>query len=172
MLIELSKLQNLPVGALDEGTLIGRVHRVIVNPEDAKIIGYQVWVGKILPKAFVLSQQDVIEIDQSGLVTHTREDLLEKEEVVRINEIIKHKFNLIGLKAVAKNREYLGRITNAVVDTQSGDILRLYVRKIYQELVFERSQIDKITWKEVILKYDPKVKEKAEEPAGVQAEAA
>ena len=172
MLIELSKLQNLPVGALDEGALVGRVHRVVVNPEDTKIIGYLVWVGKILPKGLILSQQDVVDIDQSGIVTHNRENLLEKEEVVRINEIIKHKFNLIGLKARAKSGEYLGKITDAVADTGSGDILRIYVRKIYQELVFERSQIEKITWKEMILKCDPKERVEAKEPAGVRAEAA
>jgi len=108
----------------------------------------------------------VVDIDQGGVVINSRDNLVEKEEIVRVGEILKHKFNLIGLKAVSKDKQNLGRVQDAVVETQSGDILRLYTSRMYQNRVFERSKIDKITWREVVLncESEEKAKEKATVP--------
>jgi len=166
MLIELSKLVGMPVGSLNEGAFVGSVRQTVISPGDAKLIGFTIKIGSIFSKILVVSFQDVVDIDQGGVVINSRDNLVEKEEIVRVGEILKHKFNLIGLKAVSKDKQNLGRVQDAVVETQSGDILRLYTSRMYQNRVFERSKIDKITWREVVLncESEEKAKEKATVP--------
>jgi len=165
MLIELSKLENMPVGALDEAAYVGRVRRTLVDPSEARLIGLTVWAGTLFPKMFAVSLQDVVDIDRSGVVVNSRESLLGINEVVRIAEIVKHKFNLIGLRAKSKKGRSCGRVQDALVDTTTGDILRIYVKKLLVESrVYEHSQIEKITWREVILKCEPEEKEKKKVP--------
>ena len=160
MLLELSKLKGMPIGALDEGAFVGSVRNAVISPEDAKLIGFTTKIGSIFAKIFVISFQDVIDIDQGGVVINSRDNLIEKEEIVRINEILKHKFDLLGLRALTKKGESLGHVTDAAVETQSGDILRIYTRHLVQNRVFERSQISKITWQEIVLDCDMEEKGK------------
>ncbi|MDH4358370.1 MAG: hypothetical protein OEV37_00260 [Candidatus Berkelbacteria bacterium] len=161
MLIELSKLENMPVGALDEVAYVGKVRRAVVNPNEIKLIGLTVWVGTLFPRMYAVSLHDIVDIDKGGVVVNSRENLLGVGEVVRIAEIVKHRFSLIGLKARSRKGQGFGRVQDAVADTTTGEILRIYVKKLLGDSrVFERSQIEKITWRETVLKCEPEEKTK------------
>jgi len=154
MLIELSKLPDTPVGSFEEGGFVGKVQKPIINPEEGRLIGFLVKTGGFFGKDKIASIGDVIDIDRGGLVLRSSDCLVEKDEIVRISEIIKTNFKLINLKAVQKNSKFIGRVKDALIDSNTGDIMRLYVRRYFQEFVFERSQIVEITLKNVVLKTD------------------
>lgn len=159
MLIELKNLENMSVGSFEEQTMIGKVYEIIVSPEEAKLLGFLVKIGTFIPKFKIASMQDVVDIDQNGITVKSSEALVEKDEIIRISKILKHKFNLIDLPARNQKDQSLGRVSNALVETQSGDVLRLYLTNFLQNRVFERSQIVKMDETKVILKDEPEIKE-------------
>ena len=169
MLLEVSKIKNMPVGAMDEGALIGKVEKVIIQPEEGKIIGFLVMVPGFLAQPKVVSFQDVVSIDAQGLVINSGNNLLDKDEIVRIGELIKTKFSLTGLPAKTKNKKYLGRVRDVVIEANSGDVIRIYVKNLWDEKIFERSMIYKISPTEVILTFDPRKKVKDAAPAPIVA---
>ena len=152
MLIELTKLEKLQVGAMDEGTAVGTLKRVVVNPEDLKVIGFTVKIGAVFPKIKAVSFFDVVDIDINGLAINSRESLSDAKEIVRLNELMKKKYSIVGQPVRSKSGKKLGRVTDALVETTTGDILRIYTKYFISNYVFERSQIDKVTLREVIIK--------------------
>lgn len=154
MLIELLSLEKMPVGALEEAEMIGRVCRLIFDPVEVKLIGFLVKEGGYFSKTHAVSMSDVVDIDKNGVVISSRESLVEKDEIVRLAEIVNKKFSLIGLPVRTKSGKKLGRVENALVDGTSGDLLRIYLGSTFSRRVFERSQIEKVTLLEVVVKKD------------------
>lgn len=168
MLLELSKIKNVPVGVMDEQKAVGSVETPVIFADDAKVIGFEVKLRGLLSQKRVLSFQDVVDIDAKGLVINSTDSLLPMDEILRIKDILKSGFKLIGLPARTKNKKYLGRITDAVIETTSGDIIRLYVKNLLDERIFERSMIHDIKPKEVILTFDDRKSAKKEIAADAQ----
>jgi len=154
MLIELKKLEGMPIGALDEGVKIGSVRRIIISPEEKKLVGFVVKSGAVLRTIKAISFLDIVDIDRNGVVARSRDSLVEIGEVVRIGELVKKRFSLIGLPVKTKSGKKFGRVVDAVVETTTGDILRIYSKYLLRDFVFERSQISKITLGEVVVKDD------------------
>jgi uncharacterized protein YrrD len=168
MLIELTKLENVPVGAMDEGAAIGKVRRTLVSPEEEKLIGITVKTAGFFGKVLVVSIQDVVDIDRGGVVVRSRDALVTPDEIVRIKEIFKKKFSLIGLRVKDKSGKTLGRVSDAVVESETGAICRLYVKSLLNELVYEHSQIEKITWTEAVVKSEREARAKVKKGLSAQ----
>jgi len=162
MLLEFSILNQLPVGSFEEGGLIGKVAKTIFSKSEGRVLGFLVKLPGVFSGQKIASFEDVISIDQAGVVVRSSESLVDKNEIVRVNEILKSNFSLLGLKAVAKDKKNLGRVSDALIDTDSGELMRLYVKHFFSSLVFERSQIQEITLKNVVLKAERE--EKAKKP--------
>jgi len=161
MLIELSKLENLPVGSFAESMLVGKLASVIVSPQDAKVIALKVYLGKFFAKAKIVSFGDVVDIDINGVTINSSDNLLPVDEIVRVKNIMAKKFNILGLPARTKNKKYLGRVRDAVIETTSGDIIRIYVGNVLSQKIFTRSMIHQIKNNEIILTFDDKAREKS-----------
>jgi len=164
MLIELTKLEGMDIGALDEGVKVGVVKSAIIDPEEARLIGILVRIGTIIQSFKVASFQDIIDIDKSGVVIGSEVDLLDKDDIVRIKKLLKYKYSLIGSRVRASGtKKSIGKVSDAVIETTTGDVLRIYVSNYFKRRIFERSQIEKITLAEVIVKdIEPKsVRQKA-----------
>lgn len=151
MLIELSELNDKQVGSLEEGSLVGRVEKVIINPGEIQIIGLLVKVPGFLSRPKAVSFLDVVDIDASAVVIRSADSLVDSSEIVRLQKLIKYKFNFIGLPVKDKSGKVLGRVNDAVVETAGGDIVRIYVRNMFNDRVFERALIKKVTLKEVVI---------------------
>jgi len=152
MLIELLIFSKMPVGALEEAEMVGKIHRLAIDPKEQKLIGFTVKTGGYFSKTHSVSMTDVVDVDKNGVVINSRQSLLPNDEIVRMNEILKKKFSIIGLKVITKSGEKIGRVEDAVIDTNSGDILRIYTSSFAKRRIFERSQIEKMTFLEVVVK--------------------
>lgn len=159
MLIELKSLENLPVGSFAEQNLLGKVSTVIVSPEEAKVLGLIVKLPGFLGKLKVVSMQDVVDIDKNGVTVRSLESLVDAEEIVRIDQIIKKNFNIISLKAINQKNQNLGKVSNVLFDTQTGEIVRIYIGGLFQERIFPSSSIVEIKDDQIILKDDPEIKQ-------------
>ncbi len=168
MLLELSKIRGVPVGVMDEQKAVGSVEMPVVLADDAKVIGFLIRLKGIMSRKKVVSFADVVDLDGKGLVVNSADNLLAIDEILRIKDILRQGFKLIGLPAKTKNKKYLGRITDAVIETTSGDIIRLYVKNLLDERIFERSMIHDIKPKEIILTFDDRKSAKKEVAADAQ----
>lgn len=169
MLIEISKLKGLPVGVLDEARKGGNVTRVIFDCKQVKVIGFLVKISGFFAGEKVISLVDVVSIDQNGVVVRCADAMLARGEIVRIEEILKKNAKLIGLRVYGKDGKFLGFVSDAVVETQTGDLLRIYVSFLWRRYIFPITKIIKFSEKRVIVDTNSrvKIKEAAKNVLGV-----
>ncbi len=173
MLINGSKLGSSRVLSLHVGGAVATVKRVVIDPNNLKIIALE--VGGPLIRGDVgniLDVTDIREVANVGLIIDSTDDLMQQEDVIKINEIMKLDFDLIGLKVKTKKGSKLGKVLDYVLDVETFTIHQLVVRRpatkalLDPELIIPRSEIIEINDFEVIVKDEKKTeKKKAAEPA-------
>ena len=168
MFITSSKLHQLPIASLDDNKKIGQVSLVIFDPDDFSIAAIEVAIGSfIFKKMLYLSSKDVVDVDKNGLVVKNSEVLVEKNEIVRINKIIKDRTPIINQKAYTKNNKYLGKIFDLLIDTNSLTIDKFYISSFWHERILPRNRVIKVTKYAVIFSDDV-----IEQTSAVKAEGA
>ena len=170
MLVVGSKLIGMAVMSVHVGGEIARVKTPIVDPAGLRVIGYEL-TGPLLRgmKEQILLTDDVREYGRLGLIIDSRDELVAQEDVVRIDEVMKLNFDLVGLKVVTKKGQRLGKVSDYLLDTSDFLIAKIIVQRpivkslLDPELVIDRVEIIEIDDYKLVVKDEEaklKVKEK------------
>lgn len=160
MLLNGSRLINTPILSLHIGGQIARVTDEIVDPENLKIIalfvdGPQTGDGE---HGDILDVRSIREYSGLGIIIDSIDDLVEKEDVIKISKIIDLNFSLIGLTVKTKKGTKLGKVIDYTFDPESFSVLQLIVKRpaiksiLDPELVIGRSEITEVNDYEIIVK--------------------
>ncbi|MBM2820969.1 MAG: PRC-barrel protein [Candidatus Berkelbacteria bacterium] len=144
MLIEAKQLIGLPVAAEDTQSKIGKVFQVLIDPENGRVLGFEVVSGGIFAPKRVLSITDVREWDPNGIVTATIENLVDPQEIIRINEIIKKNIYFLGMKAKTENGKGLGVVDDLLIDTETESVVKYYLKDLINSRVLTADKVTKI----------------------------
>lgn len=169
MLVYASKLIGTPVLSVQAGGRIANVTELIVDPDNLKIIAFKLGGPLMMKaKANILDIKSVREYSNYGLVIDDIEELVEKDDVVKISQILNLNFNLNGLKVETKKGSYLGKIEDYTVTSEDFIVQQLIVKRrlmksfLDPQLTISRKEIVEITDYKVIIKDEEKtIKEKA-----------
>ncbi len=168
-----NKLLNRPILSLRTGGQIGEATSPIINPNNLKIEGFFV-TDRFERKQLILLSQDIRDQLPQGFVVDDHEVLAEPTELVRLDSVLKLKFDLMGKPVATDKKQRLGKVDDYAVDSAT-----LYVQKIYVaqrlikslsggQLSIDRNQIVEITDKKIVV-LDPLQGTKATSPAPVPA---
>ena len=170
MLIYASRLIGAPILSVQAGGKIATITEVIVDPDDLKIIAFRLSSPLIAKNAAdILDVKSVREYSNFGLVIDGIDELIEKDDVIKISKVIDLNFNLKGLKVETKKGSKLGKVEDYTITTDDFITQQLVVKRpvmkgfIDPELTIPRKEIVEITDYKVIIKDEEKtVKKKAE----------
>ena len=164
MLVIGSKMIGNSVLSLHIGGAIGTTKSAIIDPENLNIIAYTVDGPAIKSDpeiGNILDINDVRELGPEGLIINSSDVLVNREDVIRIDEVMKLNFNLVGLKVVTKNGKKLGKVVDYTFDSNSFMIYQLIVHRPVgfaaindPNLTINRSQIVEIDDYTVTIKND------------------
>ena len=122
MLLVGSKMIGMPVLSLHVGGAIAQTTEAIIDPEDLRVIAYSL-DGPIIRNdpevGNILDISDVREVSNSGLIIDSTDRLVEREDVIKIDNILNLNFNLVGLKVVTQAGKKLGRIADYTIDSNT-----------------------------------------------------
>ena len=174
MLVIGSKMLNCPILSLHVGGEIAVTRDAIVDPEDLRIIAYTL-DGPLMrdpENGNILITDDVREISQNGMIIDSIDRLVNREDIIRLDQVMNLNFNLIGLKVVTQGGKKLGKIVDYTFDSQSFSIFQLIVQRPMfsslndPQLTINRSQIIEIDDYKITIKHDKeqvKVEKKAQQ---------
>lgn len=161
MFIEAQKLIGLPVAAEDTNSKIGQIHQILIDPENGRVLGFEITPTGILPPTKVLSITDIVDWDPNGLVTHSIDNIVDKNEILRIKEIIDKNIYLIGKGCQTESGKNLGKAEDLLIDTETESVTKYYINDLFgQARVFTADKVVKID-KKIIFRDDV-----AEAPTG------
>ncbi|MDO8686827.1 MAG: PRC-barrel domain-containing protein [Candidatus Berkelbacteria bacterium] len=145
MMIEAKKLIGMPVAAFDTQSKIGEIRELIIDPENGHLMGFLVQVSGLFSAGKILSEVDIREWDPNGIVTEKEENLVEPEEIVRIDNILKKKINLIGIGAKTESGKSLGNVENLLIDTDTSSVTKYYLKDMLgNSRIFTSEKVVKI----------------------------
>lgn len=169
MLVYEHNLLGIFVLSVQSAASIGYVSVPIVDPNNLQIVALRV-AGRLVDRnADILDTKSIREYSQLGVVIDSIDELVGKDDIVRLGQIIDLRFQLIGIKVITKQGTKLGRVTDYVFSSQDFLILQLIVKRplvksfLNPELIITRDDIVEITDFEIIVKDELKtVREKSE----------
>lgn len=168
MLVSNSHLIGTPVLSMQSAGPIGTVSAPIVDPDNLKIIAFYLTGPFIKGNTNIIDVKSIREYSKYGMVIDSIEELIEKDDVVKIGKIIDLNFGLIDLKVITKKGSKLGKISDFTVTDNDFMIQQLIVKRplvkafIDPELTIPRKEIVEVTDYQIVVKDEEKtIKKKA-----------
>ena len=170
MLIAASRLIGTPILSMQATSQIASISDCIVDPASLKIIGFKL-SGPLVNKsaANILDASSIREYSRYGMVIDSIDELVEPDDVIKIANVLKLNFNLVGLKVETKKGSKLGKVSDYIVTNDNFTVQQIIVKRpliksfMDPELTIPRKEIVEVTDYKIIIKDEEKViKEKAE----------
>jgi len=152
-----TKLINRPVLSLRTGTVIATATAPIINPNNLKIEGFYCIDRFEKKRPLVLLYQDIREVIAQGIVVNDYEVLVNQEELVRLKDLIKLRFELLGKPVITESKSKVGKVNDFATEVETMYIQKIYVGQPLRKtlmggsLSIDRTQIVEITNRRVII---------------------
>jgi uncharacterized protein YrrD len=152
-----SRLINRPILSLRTGTEVGTATYPIINPNNLKIEGFYCQDRFQKKQELVLLYQDVRDVLSQGIVVNDHEVLTDPSELVRLQDIMKLQFEIIGKPVVTVSKDKIGKVSDFATEVETMYIQKLYVNQSLIKsikggsLSIDRSQIVEITSKRIVI---------------------
>lgn len=153
------------VMSLRTGGPIGTVIGPLINPNNLYIEGWVIEDSRNR-KHLILLSTDIRDILPQGFAVNDHDVLSEPSELVRLKEVIKLEFKLIGLKVTSESGKNYGKINDYAFESSNFFIQKLYVGQSLVKnfsggtLSVDRSQIIEVTNRRIVIE-DPTEKAQA-----------
>lgn len=148
-----SQLVGLPVLAVEENLLCGKLRAAFVHPETGKILAFLVgWSRVVTPREIRHYAEDRVEI---GSV----EDLVSPDEILRIKEYGLRRTLLTGKKILTRTANKIGTLRDFSFDPLTDHLTsiessRSFLFWEWKQRSFPASDIQEITDRAIILNVD------------------
>lgn len=149
-------LINKPVLSLRTGAPIATVYAALINPDNLKIEGLYC-TDRFSGNNLVLLYQDIREFMPKGYVVNDHDVLSDPNELVRLEDVIKLNYELVGKQVVTTSKQKVGKISDYAVEIETMYIQKLYVAQSLIKsftggsLSIDRSQIHEVTDTKVVI---------------------
>lgn len=163
MLIYANSLTGTPVLSMQAAGAIGQVYSPIVDPDTLKIIAFYLVGSEVARETNILDVKSIREHSQYGIVIDSADELVAKDDVVKISKVIDLNFALPGLKVETRKGTKLGRVVDFTVTSEDYVVQQIVVKRplvksfLDPELIIPRREIVEITDYKVIVKDEEKV---------------
>ncbi len=151
-----TSLLNKSVLSLRTGAPIATIISPILNPDNLKVEGFYCQ-DRFDKRQLVLLYQDIRDILANGYVVNDHDVLVEPNDLVRLQKVMKLEFDLIGKQVVTVDKEKIGKVSDYATETETMFVQKIYVAQSLLKnlaggsLSIDRTQINEITPKRIII---------------------
>lgn len=158
MLVLNTQLQNTPIMSLQNGGQLGTTAEAIIDPRKLQVVAYYA-VGTRIQESSVLHASDIREIGPLGIIVDSADNIMQlDEDLVRLQEVIDLKFEIIGLPVVDEQKQKLGKVIEYTLETEGFFIQKIHVSQSLlknitnSNLIIHRTQIVELTDNYIVVK--------------------
>lgn len=167
MLILGSRLLRSPIMSLQTGGELAVTTRPIINPDNLRIVAYEVEGSLLSERPAFLRVNEIREFGKIGMIVDSSDDLIGLTDVIEIERLHKLNFPLTGMTVFDEHKHKLGKIEDYTLDTVDYRIQQLNVKRGFFQgfndtgMLIHRSQIIEINDNGIIVRSTAK---KLEQP--------
>jgi uncharacterized protein YrrD len=158
MLLLGERLIGTPIMSLQVGVKIAETVAPVIDPKNLAIIAYEVDGPLLESRPSFIRIADIRELSDIGMIIDSSDELVGESDVIKIQDIRKLHFKLVGMRVIDTNGKKLGKIVDYTLDTDSFIIQQLSVHGgiissiSNTEHVIHRSQITEINDTTIIVR--------------------
>jgi len=145
-----------PVMSLRTGTQVATAVQPILNPNNLKIEGFYCQ-DRFDKNQLVMLYQDIRDILPQGFVVDDHDVLVDADELVRLKDVMKLNFELLGKPVETVSKHKVGKVSDFATEVSTMYIQKLYVSQSLLKsftggsLSIDRNQIVEITPRRIII---------------------
>ncbi len=158
MLLLGSQLIDTPVMSLQTGTELARTKEAIINPNNLKVLAYEVEGPTLDEDNSLLLVGDIREMSEVGMIVDSSDEFVSAEDVIKLKPLYDLHFTVLNKHVVDEQGKKIGKVVNYSIDIDSFVIQQLSVKRpLFKslndaELLIHRSQIVEINDHLIIVK--------------------
>lgn len=170
MLLLGSSLIGTPVMSLQTGAQLAQLTRPIIDPANLKILAYEIDGPSLDERPSYLRIADIREMSPLGAIVDSSDEFVAGDDVIKIKELLKLGFALIGMPVIDEHRRHLGKVDDFTLDSDSFVIQQLNVKAgLIRGIadtgsLIHRSQIREINDKNIVVEGGSKKIEAVTQP--------
>lgn len=130
------------------GEAIGKVGRLFFDGSAAKLVGFQVTRPSLIKSFAALSLEDTLSLSRESVIVDSPSALRKDHEP--FDTLNRRWGKVLDVPAKTESGRGLGRISDAVIDSQSGLITRFYLVALLKERIIPRQFLVAISPKAVV----------------------
>jgi sporulation protein YlmC with PRC-barrel domain len=156
MLLLVNKLINRPVLSLRTGGQVAVTYGCIISPDNLKIEGLYCH-DRASKQNLILLYQDIRNIIDQGIIVNDHDVLSTPDVLVRLQDILKLNFSLIGKQVVTISKQKVGKVKDFALDSETFYIQKLYIGQSVikslstGQLSVDRTQIVEVTDAKIVI---------------------
>lgn len=127
MLVQITSLVDQSVWCIETDSVIGRTSDIVVDPKNGQVLAFSISVS-LFGVQKVLSVKDIIEIKTDFLVVQKENILVQPGEIIKVAEVLKKNIKVLGNWARTDKGEWLGKVEDLLIDTETFSIIKYYIR--------------------------------------------
>ena len=163
MLVYANNLTGTPVLSMQAAGAIGQIYSPVVDPDSLKIVAFYLVGPEVTRTANILDAKSIREYSKYGIVIDSTDELVSKDDIVKLSQIIDLNFALPGLKVETIKGSKLGHITDFTITSEDFTVQQIIVKRpliksfLDPELIIPRKEIIEVTDDKVVVKDEEKV---------------
>lgn len=157
MLLAGSRLIDAPVMGLQTGAELARTDHPVIDPRTLEIVAYELTGPLLNLHPSLLRIADVREFSDIGLIVDSSDEFVSPDDIIKLNEIYKLNFTLLGMPVIDEKRRKVGKVDGYTIETNGFVIQQISVRRPLlkslndTQLLIHRSQITEINNNAIII---------------------
>ncbi len=124
-----SEFEKIIIISKNERTVLGSLKDVIINPDNGDMVGIVCHVPG-LKKEMVANSSDITGVGTNFIMIGSVDNVAEKDEIIRLKEVLDKEIELIGSKVVDEDGRNLGKLRDYSVNLKTLRLERLYVTSV------------------------------------------
>jgi sporulation protein YlmC with PRC-barrel domain len=145
-----------PVVLAREQALIGIVEDLVINPDNGLFVGILLKEGFGKKMTKVVASKDIMEANSKFIIIKGLSAVGEKDEIVRIKDILDKDISIIGNQVYTIRNQYLGKVYDYTIETLTSSLSKIYVKptlfhSLSTDFIISSQQIIAIEKKRIIV---------------------
>lgn len=149
MVLEVSQLLGASI-RLTNGKKISTVDRVIIDGREVKVAGFQTSQRAVLTKFGSLDFDETLSVERGEVVVDSASSI--QKDLKPFDQLKKQFGMVLGVTAKTESGRKIGKITDLVIEENTGLIVRFYIGNFLHERIIPRQFLVSITPKQVVFK--------------------
>ncbi|MBB6282827.1 PRC-barrel domain-containing protein [Geobacillus subterraneus] len=136
-----AQMVGLPIISIADGSQIGTVKSLVINPEKGSIDFLTVEQDDVQLSLKAIPFKKVVGVGEFAVTVETGHDVIDLSEIPIANQLVNKQIRIKNTKAITRKGQLLGEVNEFFIDEETGDIIGIALHFENKEAVLPATEV-------------------------------